>query len=167
MGKYSAEFRAEMVRKLLMPGGPRAADLARETGVAPWTLSRWKREHGRDSAMKGKPRTGKEWSETEKVQAVLETHALGEKELGAYLRRKGLHSADLERWKCEILEDAQGRGRGRPKKDAEVYEQRKRIKELERELRRKDKALAEATALLVLKKKVALIWGAKEDDESE
>ena len=44
-------------------------------------------------------------------------------------------------------------------------EKDKRIKELERELRRKDKALAETAALLVLKKKAQAIWGDREDEE--
>jgi transposase len=43
----------------------------------------------------------------------------------------------------------------------------RRVRELEKELRRKDKALAEAAALLVLQKKVQAIWGDADDDTTK
>jgi transposase-like protein len=106
----------------------------------------------------------RDWSAEDKFKAVVESSALGEEAFGGYLREKGIHSVDLERWKKEMLEGARANGSGRPKKDPEVFELRKANQILERELNRKEKALAEVTALLVLQKKTQLIWGGKKDD---
>lgn len=84
-------------------------------------------------------------------------------ELGAFLRREGVHEAEVEQWRAAILEALEGgvaKGSGRGVDG-------KRIKELERELRRKDKALAETAALLVLQKKVREIWGDGDDGTDE
>jgi hypothetical protein len=97
------------------------------------------------------------------MAAVLEASALSEELLGAFLRRKGLHEADLERWKADMLA---GVSCGRPdkarKKEKAALD--RRIRDLEKELSRKDKALAETAALLVLKKKARQIWGDGESD---
>ena len=76
---------------------------------------------------------------------------MGEEELGSYLRREGLHSVQLEQWTREFPEGQKALST-RVKRRVTSEEKRK-IKELEREIRRKDKALAEATALLILKKR--------------
>jgi transposase len=86
----------------------------------------------------------------------LEANELPEEELGEFLRRRGLHQEHLDEWR-QALEDALSRGRN-------AKSETKRIRELEREVARKDKALAEATALLVLKKKLAVLWGDEDDD---
>jgi hypothetical protein len=95
----------------------------------------------------------------EKLALVLEASRLGDEELGEFLRRNGLHEADLSRWRGEALSGLGNRRQANPR-GTEV----KRIRELEKELRRKDKALAEAAALLVLQKKVQAIWGDGDDD---
>ena len=108
--------------------------------------------------MKG--RRPQDWTAEEKLNAVLEYEKLEEEEQrGKYFRAKGLHSVHIERWKQEIIEGL--KSSKLVKKDPRA----KRIKELERELRRKDKALAETAALLVLKKKAQAIWGEREDEE--
>lgn len=43
--------------------------------------------------------------------------------------------------------------------------EQKRMKQLQRELRRKDRALAETAALLTLSKKAGAIWGRNDEDE--
>ena len=94
---------------------------------------------------------------------MLEASNVSEDELGALLRRRGLHRAQLEEWRQQALAalaETPASRRGRPK----TTEEEKRIRELEREVRRKDKALAETAALLVLKKKVQAIWGEEDED---
>ena len=105
----------------------------------------------------------KEWSPEEKFEAVIKAAQLAEVELGEYLRRAGLHSSDLAQWRKDVLGALAEQSRGRPKLPAELVELRKRNEQLEQDLRRKEKALAEASALLVLKKKAELIWGVRED----
>ena len=107
--------------------------------------------------MKG--RRPQDWSAEDKLNALFEYEKLEEEQRGKYLREKGIHSVHIERWKQELIEGLKSSKSG--KKDPRD----KRIKELERELRRKDKALAETAALLVLKKKAQAIWGDREDEE--
>ena len=83
---------------------------------------------------------------------------LEEQDKGKYLREEGIHTIHVQRWKQEMLEGLKSNGKGLRK----AAPQAKRIKELEKELNRKDKALAETAALLVLKKKAQDIWGDRE-----
>jgi len=130
--------------------------LADEIGVSQPTLSRWKREARTVRAMGGTKKQSKDggksprqWSAKEKLQVVLEAADLSDEELGEFLRRKGLHTAQLEEWHKLATEALTSRKKPTRKKSPEV----RRIKELERELLRKDRALAEVAALLALKKK--------------
>jgi hypothetical protein len=114
-------------------------------------------EHGASRKRKVKP------TASEKLRAVIETASLTESELGEYLRREGLHEADVRMWR-QMAEGALGNEeRVRAEERSQKALDAKRVKELERELRRKDAALAETAALLVLKKKAQAIWGDEDD----
>jgi transposase-like protein len=173
---YPETFKEKMVSRMVGPGAISANALSEEVGVAQTSLSRWLREaagvEGVSKRMNGK-KTNKErggrrpqdWTAEEKLEAVLESSSLSEQELGAYLRRKGLHATELEQWRQQVTEAATEALQGkRARKKASI--EAKRVRKLERELRRKEKALAETAALLVLKKKAAAIWG-DEDDSTE
>ena len=160
--EYPAAFKAEMVRKMTRPNARTASDLEQETGVHQTTLSRWKREAGKVDSMSTKKKKQKRPADRtpeEKLALVLEASRLGDEELGEFLRRNGLHEADLTRWREEALA-----GLGNRRQEKARASEVKRIRELEKELRRKDKALAETAALLVLKKKAQAIWGDGDDD---
>ena len=107
--------------------------------------------------------TGKrpqDWPPEEKLQAVIEAATVAEEDLGAFLRRQGLHDAQLKEWRQLVLSGLkQQPGRSGRASTAQA----RRVRELERELTRKEKALAEAAALLILKKKVQSIWGDADD----
>lgn len=103
----------------------------------------------------------KRWTGTEKLRVLLEARGLGESELAALLRREGLHETDLTAWQA-AAEAALSPGR-RASPSPERQRDQRRIHELERELRRKEAALAETAALLVLKQKVQEIWGDEGD----
>jgi len=105
-------------------------------------------------------RTHDRWSAEEKLEALLAYQKLTEEERGKFLREKGLHEADLQRWKAEMLKGM----KIEPFVGGKKHPQAKRIAALERELRRKEAALAETAALLVLKKKADLIWGEGKDE---
>ena len=98
------------------------------------------------------------WTAEEKMEAVVAYEGMNEQERGLYLRGHGLYNVDLARWRQEILQALSKRSKKGDPKD-------RRIRELEGELRRKEKALAETAALLVLKKKARAIWGDGEDEE--
>ena len=94
------------------------------------------------------------------TEALLAYQKLTEEERGKFLREKGLHEADLQRWKAVALKGM----KLEPFVGGKKHPQAKRIAALERELRRKEAALAETAALLVLKKKADLIWGEGKDE---
>ena len=93
------------------------------------------------------------WTPEAKFEAILETEKLVDTELGHYLRKKGLYSNQVVEWRAEMMKNLALQPKF--KRD----ERDDKIRVLEREILRKDKALAEASALLILEKKVALIWG--------
>lgn len=179
MTEYSEAFKSKMVQRMLGPRAMTASALADEVGISQPTLSRWLRaSHGRfeavskpsslspitsgTAATSPKARRAEDWSAEERLRVVVEAARLPDSELGAFLRREGLHEATLREWRAAAMAGLapQRGGRSQGKRSAE----QKRMRELERELRRKDKALAEAAALLVLQKKIQAIWGAEGDD---
>jgi transposase len=102
-----------------------------------------------------------DWSPKERIQLLLESDGLGEQELGELLRRRGVHREQLDGWRAAL--DEAFAHPSPPRRSAEA----KRIKQLERELARKDKALAETAALLVLQKKLKLLFPAEQADEDD
>lgn len=164
--RYSAEFKASVARKLLT--GRSASELSAELGINRNQLLRWRREVGDNAPLMPKQesdakrgRRPQDWTAEEKLEAVLQSTGLTDAELGAFLRERGLHKAVLDEWRASVSRGARAELTGNTQVRSR---EQKRIRELERELHRKDKALAEAAALLVLKKKAAAIWGDEDDD---
>ena len=165
---YSQGFKGRMVQRMLGSEAISATALSTEAGVSQATLSRWLNQArmlspmNREQNERAKPaRSPRQWTVEEKLQVVVEASALSDEELGAFLRGKGLHMAQLAEWResaSQSLDD------GKKKRRRKMSPEQKRIRELEKELRRKDRALAEVTALLVLKKKAEEIWGDGGDD---
>ncbi len=164
---YNEGFKASAVRKLTGPSAVSATVLARELRVPQPTLSRWVREASSLPKMSDekKPKKAKspaQWTAAEKLRVVAAAVGLKDEELGEFLRREGLHKAQLDEWRATATAAFE-----KPKKEAKPSPEAKRVKELEKELRRKEKALAEAAALLVLKKKAQAIWGDEDDSTDE
>jgi transposase-like protein len=166
---YSAKFREKMIQKMVGPHAQSATALSVQAGVAPSTLSRWLQEAKlgpMTSKKKAEPGTkNKRWKPDEKMRVVREATALDEASLGALLRREGLHQADLARFREEVLQAASEGFAARNKRSGATPEH-KRVQSLEKELRRKEKALAEAAALLVLRKKVEALFPSEEEGEN-
>lgn len=172
---YPETFKEKMVLRMSGPSAMSANALSEEVGISQTSLSKWLRDAAGVEPMAKmvkrkavKATVGKrpqDWTAEEKLEAVMESASLSEQELGGYLRRKGLHEAQLEQWRRLAKEGAtEALQSKRLRKKASI--EAKRVRTLERELRRKEKALAETAALLVLKKKAAAIWG-DEDDTTE
>lgn len=155
---YPQSFKEAMIQRMTGPTRVSATVLAQEVGVPQTSLSRWLREAStlRPMTKKKKRKRGKskeeksprDWTFEEKLRVVAAAADLSDEELGEFLRREGLHEAQLNEWRAAMQSAVMN---SRPKKRASG--EKKQIRELERELRRKEKALAEVTALLVLKKK--------------
>jgi transposase-like protein len=157
-----------MIRRMTGRDRVSANQLAEEVGVHQSTLSRWLRHAGQQkNEVRGNGHVPQRDSmrpddlpPREKFQLILDASGLSEEELGAFLRRHGLHEAQLEEWRETALGALQKPKKKRPGKSPEA----KKIQELEREVTRKDKALAEVTALLALKKKLDALLGDEDDN---
>jgi len=167
---YSDGFRARMLRRMTGPEAISATALAREVGVSQATLSRWLKQTRTVPDMvdrpdeTSKPRSTRQWSAEERRQVVAEAVALTDAELGAFLRGKGIHMADLEQWRAEGSPATAPAATGKKKCNRKPTTGQRRIRELEKKLQRTEKRLREAEALLALQKKVQEIWGDRDDD---
>ena len=164
---YSNGFKSRMIRRLTGQDRVSATQLAEEVGVAQPTLSRWLRDASQHKEGKGNghvpqqpPMRPDDLPPQEKLRLVMDAAELSEEELGAFLRRHGLHEAQLQEWRAAAFGALQKPKKSKPGKSPEA----KRIQDLERELNRKDRALAEVTALLALKKKLDALLGDGDDD---
>jgi len=163
MARYSSERQESILKKLLPPLNMTVAEVARQEGVSAQTLYNW-----RNKAKKlGKPVPGKklsteDWSADTKLAVIVETMPLSESELSQYCREKGLYPEQVQRWKQECLMGFLSSEAINATSQRQAKADKTEIKSLKRELRRKEKALAETAALLVLRKKLNALW---EDDE--
>jgi transposase len=171
---FSKEFKEAAIKKILNRGDRTIVSACKEIGISPSVASVWLRDSGKVPQVNHSNHethsTGKraqDYSPQDKLQAVFEfRRRQGEPEAqGEYLRQSGLYAATVEAWEKEML-GALEKPRRQPKRTPEEMAKDKKIVELERDLRRKDRALAETTALLVLKKKAESIWGLVDDEES-
>lgn len=153
-----------MVKRMSGPRAMTASALEGESGVPQPTLSRWLREASTLAQMgarddKQNSNVPKQWTPEERLRVVIEASQLPSEKLGELLRREGLHGAQLEEWRRAMLAAL-----APPRRAKKNTAEQKQIKDLTQELRRKNAALAEVTALLALKKKLQALWG--DEDES-
>ncbi|WP_024906078.1 transposase [Robbsia andropogonis] len=162
--KYSEEHKEAILKKLLAPHNRSVGDVSREEGVSEATIyNRRKAARERGLLLPVNATDSEGWRSRDKFNAVLECSALSEVELAEYCRRRGLYPEQLRRWR-ESGEGANARSGQGSRQDSEaIKSERKRNKALERELRRKDAALAETVALLTLRKKARAIWDGEEE----
>ena len=173
--QYTDMFKNAMIQKMAGPDAISASALSKKVDVPQATLSKWLRMGGVGSSynfpnnaheytnmakIKG-PKRPNDWNAEDKLKVIMEAASLKDGQLGEFLRKKGLHQTHLEQWRLQMLDGLQN---GFSKKSAKQKKaDAKRIRALEKEINRKDKALAETAALLVLKKKVQEIWGDEDD----
>ena len=162
MRNYSDEFKAKIIARLLPPNNEYVPGVAKETGIPKDTLYAWRIKHRRGNQVVEPGQAGTMTS-AQKFDIVLETAGMNEAELSEYCRRKGLYPEQISAWR-ETFRSANTRAsvRNEREKNRQLSKENKQLKA---ELRRKEKALAEAAALLVLKKKAQTIWGGPEDEK--
>ena len=162
MKVFSIERREAIVAKALSRNGQTLHEVAQTNGVGLSTLERWLKEYRNGNASHNNQPLSPQLSQAERFRILVETESLDEQALGSYCREHGIFSHQIEQWKDIIMSnDNQQKDSNR---DAELKQLRAENKLLKKELSRKDKALAETSALLILKKKANLIWGEEEDD---
>jgi transposase-like protein len=161
---YSTERRAAVLKKLEPPHAIPLRQLAKDEGISEATLHTWRRDARSQGRLLPDADAGPDgWASRDKFAAVIETAALNEVDLAAYCRQRGLYAEQIQTWRtaCEQANDWAGASSQRLSQATK--DDKKQIKALERDLARKEKALAEAAALLVLRKNAAAIWGDGED----
>jgi transposase len=152
VARYGEAYKQRVVGRLLPPESAAVDAVSREVGVSIATLERWRAQA---LAAPGELTNSQRWTPMARLEAVITTAAMDEAARGAWCREQGLYPAELEAWKQDAIA---GLGEPRAASAAEARQDRRRVKELERELHRKDKALAETAALLVMSKKLKAVF---------
>lgn len=164
MRNYTESFKKALVKKALLNSSKSAALFAKEAGVANSTLYGWIKRYG-DATINNGNNSSKgsdNWTKEERFNMLVKISSLSEEQIGAYCRRQGIYQHQLSEWKDEFM-NKKARATD-DKRSSELKVMKAENKALKKELRRKDKALAETSALLILKKKADLLWGDLEDD---
>ncbi len=165
MFRYPEERKNAIVQKMLPPISMAVAELSHSEGLSTKTLYRWRKEAIAGSVyVPRKGSTKGKLSAEAKFAIVVETATLSEHELGQYCRERGLFPEQITEWKQRFIQGSRPDPQQAKADKEELKKERQRSKQLERELRRKDKALAETAALLVLRKKANAIWGDGKDE---
>lgn len=163
---YSPEFKEAMLRRMLPPNNESIKKIAKEEGLSEQTLRNWRDKARKEGyAAPGTDASPDDWSTQDKFLIVVETASLNESELAEYARKKGLYVEQIKAWKDACMNANGGIAKEAARLNRELKDSQKERKKLEKELLRKEKALAEAAALLVLSKKANAIWGDPEDEK--
>jgi len=159
---YTPSFREQALSKVFSRGTRNVHSVATELNMSYHTLKNWMREEKKKTPIPSEPgsRRPSDWSAGERLQALLETHILDEMSRNAWCREQGVYPQQLQTWRSEI---EQGETPNAAAARSELRELREEKKQLQRELNRKEKALAEAAALLVLQKKYQALWEDKDE----
>lgn len=150
--RYSQEFKDSMVKRMLPPQKESITKLSMETGVSKKSLRDWL-----------KKAQGITESEVNKFKVVVETYTMNEAELSAYCRKNGFYPNEIKEWRKRYETGEISENTIELKK--ENAKNKEKVKKLEKELNRKEKALSETAALLVLSKKLETVWENVEDEE--
>lgn len=157
MPYYAQEFKEKTTRQLLPPHSRSVASVSRETGVSEPTLYAWRKLFEQQAQPAAASHEGTHnWRAKARLNAAIATAAMNELERSAWCREQGLHVHQLDAWRqaFESMDDD-----GPRKSRSSIAQERKNLAKLHKEIARKDKALAQAPALLVLSKKAQAIWG--------
>ncbi len=164
MKRYSKERRQAAVSQMMPPNNMSVPALSEQTNIPIATLYYWRKQaKSKGGAVPGDGKNPEKWSAQDKFAIVLETAPMNASELSGYCRRKGLFAEQIELWKRNCVQGNEGIAQKDEAIKAQSKEDKRTIQSLERELRHKEKALAETAALLVLRKKAQAIWGESGD----
>jgi transposase-like protein len=165
MPRYSEERKTAVLKKMLPPHNRSVAEVAKDEGMSEATLYNWRHQAKQQGVpVPGSGKTSDRWSAEAKLAVVIETAVLSESDLSEYCRQQGLYPEQAREWKTACLQGQRSMAEHRQQEREQSKRDKKEIKALKKELNRKEKALAEAAALLVLRKKFNALWEEKEDD---
>jgi len=152
--QYNESFRQQALEKVYTRGSSTISVVAEDLNMSYGTLRNWMRADKKSTQAKTglQSKRPNDWSLAERLRMLMESHGLDEEALNAFCREKGIFRHHLEQWQAAFVAGGSVVNR------AELRELKVTNKALTRELNRKEKALAEAAALLVLKKKYQALW---------
>ena len=157
---YSPDRKAAVLKRMLAPNIMAIRQLSQEEGISEATLHKWRAEaRGKGQLLPDADAGPEGWSSRDTFAAGLETAALNEADLAAYCRKRGLYPAQITAWRSPCEQANEWDRASSARLGQATREEKKRVKDLERDLARKDRALAETAALLGLRKKAQAIWG--------
>ena len=167
MAIYSQKFKVQSVEKALSKGDEQTLkDIADDLRIGYSTLQRWiglakenKLELPETNMLTEK--SPQNWTKAQRLEAVMDCHGLNDEQLSSYCRENGIYPHHVKKWKSEFLSENQSSDSTSRQEQKKLKQENKR---LQKELNRKDRALSETAALLVLSKKCQAIWGEKEVD---
>ena len=157
------EIKEQGKMRLLPPYSWSLRQIATDLGVGVSTVSNWRKELELEGLFVPKQEPSDNWSAEQIFSIVLETATLSEHQLAEYCREQGLFVDQVKAWKQNCIHANQSEKARQNQLVKENRSDQKRIKCLEKELKRKDKALAETAALLVLREKCNALWEEKEE----
>ena len=162
--KYSKSFRNSILKKVLPPSNRSVYSVAKEAGISAITINSWmaKLKDGKLEIEQDEDNPAGERSMKEKLDLLLEYQNVPEENKGEWLRQKGLHSEHLPLFRQEISSIMTDRA---DEKEGKIKELEKQLKAKDRELQRKNDALAEMAAIYALKKKLDRNHGITDGDE--
>ena len=163
--QYTKEFKDSILKRLDQPSNESVSDLSKELNISKSTIYQWIRTNNKKQ--KNNPiniKSKNNWTSQDKFHIVLETATLSESELSEYCRKKGIYVEEIKAWKDQCLNANTSYKEDSNELKTSLKDEQKKNKELQRELTRKEKALAETAALLVLRKKAQAIWGEGEEE---
>lgn len=168
MRRYNETIKADVKRRMSPPARQSVAQISKELGIHLATLYAWRKAWRlQGEVVPASEKAPETWSTADKFTVVLESSGLNATELGAFCRERGLYPEQVDRWR-QAAQDANANSMltMADQKDLEKRHQadQREIKRLQQELRRKDKALAEAAALLMASKKIQAYWGEDGED---
>jgi transposase-like protein len=170
--KFSKSFKIQAVKKALMrEDGISVKTIANELSIGYSTLQKWivqTKNHELESSddlstneysMKHEKRP-EDWSSQEKLAVIIKCGALDDNGESQLCREQGIFPHHIKQWTKDIIKSDISKNKTAPA----TSQMKRKIKLLEKELNRKDKALAETAALLVLQKKVNHLWNQDGED---
>lgn len=161
---YSPELKEALLKRMLPPNNESITTISKEEGISEQTLRNWRdKARAEGVASPGKDALPDDWSTQDKFLIVVETASMNETELAEYARKKGLYVEQIKAWRDACMNANGGVAKEAARLSRELKESEKERKKLKKELERKEKALAETAAILVLRKKADAIWGDPEE----
>lgn len=165
MARYSKELKQQIMLRMMPPNNETVGQIARDSGLSEGTLYKWQKEaRANGFVIPGGKKESEKWSTRDKFAIVVKTSTLSEIELSEYCRAKGLFVEQVEAWRDACMQANGGVAEQATRLEKELRNKERENKNLALELKRKDAALAETAALLVLRKKAREIWGDPEEE---